>query len=115
MKIFRISRRLWLDDRRPMPPDFDIWAKTVDEAKAILSKGDVNFISFDNDLGEDQEGRHLAAWIEENAFHGKIGKMDWQVHSANPIGAQDISKAMSNADRFWDNLAQKSVSRNNPE
>lgn len=109
MKIYKTEIKLWLDDLRPMPPEFDMWAKNVDEAKAILNQGDVEFISFDNDLAEEQEGRHLASWIEEKAFNGNIPPMDWQVHSANPIGAKAISQAMQNAERFWNENLQTSL------
>ena len=33
-----MGKRLWLDDCRKMPSDYDLWAKTADEAIDILSK-----------------------------------------------------------------------------
>lgn len=95
-------KKLWLDDLRPMPSDFDIWAKTMEEAQSYINNGNIGFISFDNDLSQEKEGRHLASWIEEGAFNGTIQKMVWRVHSANPIGAKEIEQAMINADKFWD-------------
>jgi hypothetical protein len=101
MKIYKCAQKLWLDDLRPMPSDFDIWAKSVAQAKDYLEQGNIDFISFDNDLAEEEEGHHLASWIEEKAFNGDLPPLDWQVHSANPIGARSISQAMQNAERFW--------------
>lgn len=95
-------KKLWLDDLRPMPLDFDLLATTVDEAQDYIINDSVGFISFDNDLAQEKEGRHLASWIEEGAFNGTIQKMGWRVHSANPIGAKAIEQAMINADKFWD-------------
>lgn len=104
--------RLWLDDERdPSDPEIqkrygsngtEIWVKSVDDAINCLQKGAVKHISFDNDLGEGQkEGRHLAAWIEEQAYFKKIPSLEWNIHSENPNGRQEILMAMSNADRFW--------------
>jgi len=103
-KIFKKAnelKNLWLDDLRPMPSGFDIWAKTVEDAQKYILEGNIGFISFDNDLAQEKEGRHLATWIEELAFNGEIQKIGWKVHSANPIGAKSIEQAMTNADRFW--------------
>jgi hypothetical protein len=104
---------LWLDDQRdPKSPEnqqryrakgTEIWVKTVEEAIEYLMKGNVRSISFDNDLGEGlKEGRHLAAWIEEEAYFKRIPKLMWSIHSENPEGRNQIMVAMSNADRFWE-------------
>jgi hypothetical protein len=103
--------RLWLDDERD-PKDINIqenfgargdevWVKTVEEAINYLLKGNVGFVSFDNDLGVEKEGRHLANWIEEQAYHKKIPKLEWRVHSKNVAGKQQIIDAMTNADKYW--------------
>ena len=103
MKIVKISSKIWLDDIRPIPEEYDYWCKTVDEAKAVFNSEKIDFISFDNDLGEGiPEGRDLANWIEERAYNKTLPKLDWQVHSANPEGASAISKAMLSAERFWE-------------
>lgn len=115
MKIYRISMQnidLWLDDNRdPSDPKIqklfgskgtEVWVKTVPEAKVYLSQGIVASISFDNDLGTPEEGRHLADWIEEKAYNKEIPRMVWRVHSANVDASPRIQAAMRNAERFWE-------------
>lgn len=102
---------LWLDDERDpndssIQEDFGarpgmIWVKTVPAAKEILKTGKVTYISFDNDLGQPEEGRHLANWIEEEAYYGRLPKILWMVHSKNMSAVKQIIMAMKNADKFW--------------
>ena len=103
---------IWLDDERN-PKDLNIirdfgskgteyWAKNINEAKLIILTNNINSISFDNDLGEGQEeGYILANWIEEKAFNKEIPKMNWKVHSRNPVASKRIEQSMRNADRYW--------------
>ena len=111
-KMAQSEIRLWLDDvRDPQDPQIqekfgaegnEIWVKTMPEAISYLNQGNVSFISFDNDLGEGQEeGYHLADWIEEKAFDGTLSPLGWNVHSRNPVGSSKIVNAMTNADKFW--------------
>jgi len=117
MKIQALAKitsiELWIDDLRdPTDPEIqkrygakgtETWVKTVNEAIHYLHQGIVTHISFDNDLGEGQkEGRHLAAWIEEEAYFNRIPSMEWVIHSENPIGKNEIFMAMSNAEAFWE-------------
>lgn len=97
---------IWLDDRRPMPPDFDIHVKTAPEAIKVLEDhiNDSIRISFDHDLGDSDDvgdGYDVAKWIEEQAYYGNIKPVKWTVHSDNPVGIQDIIRAMESAERFW--------------
>lgn len=96
--------KLWLDDVRPMPPDFDIHAKSSEEAIRILELGGVSFISFDHDLGDPdpkRTGYDVASWIESAAFYGTLAPLGWVVHSANPVGRKNIEDAMKCADEYW--------------
>jgi len=95
--------KLWIDDVRPKPDDFDLEAKTFAHAIKLLRKYKVTFISFDHDLGEEKSGYDIARWIEEKAFNNEISKINWQVHSANPIGRDRIILAMKNAEKYWKN------------
>ena len=107
---------VWLDDLRdPTLSQFnmttkykatgkEIWIKTVPEAIAFLekNKGQVRSISFDHDLGENQiDGIELAKWFEEKAYFGEYPPLKWKVHSDNPVGAENIRRAMRSADRYW--------------
>ena len=104
--------RVWLDDERnPQSPiiqrDYgalgdELWVKAVDETKRLLESGNVIYISFDHDLGLGSNGHDLAKWVEEKAFNGELGRFQWRVHSANPVGRENIKNTMMSAERFWD-------------
>jgi len=97
--------KLWLDDVRTMPSEYDFHAKTAKEAISILSKNIVEFISFDHDLGYNGEGTEengatVAHFIEQEVFHGNINMPQWKIHSANPVGVMNIERAKKSAERF---------------
>ena len=99
--------RIWLDDVRPMPAGYNFHARTVDEVEGVLGKCAVSHISFDHDLGEDADGNvlpsgyDLAKIIERMAYVGTLEPLQWRIHSLNPVGRENIRKAMSSADRAW--------------
>ena len=95
--------RVWLDDVRPPPKGYDIHVATARGAIGILRTGMVTFISFDHDLGAgvNKTGYDVAKWIEENAYSGLLRPIEWEIHSANPVGRNNIEKAMLNAKKFW--------------
>jgi hypothetical protein len=93
--------RLWVDDQRSPPSEFNCHAKTYAEAIEYLESGEVVAISLDHDLGEEKTGYDIAKWIEEKAFHGVIARISWSVHTANPVGAVPIVQALKNADSYW--------------
>lgn len=112
--------KLWLDDLRPMPKGFDVHAKTVEQALDLLASEQFDFISFDHDLGTDSNGNlHLTGYdlakiIEKKAFEGKMKPLGWAIHSANPVGRQNIERAMQNAERFWNLTPLNPSSCTNP-
>lgn len=91
---------LWLDDVRTAPKGWT-HVKTVEEAMIHIKGGHVSEISFDHDLGTEQTGYDLAKWIEQGAYNKTIGKLNWTIHSANPVGKKNIERAMINAQKFW--------------
>ncbi len=96
--------RVWLDDLRPIREGFDVWAKTAPEAIELLKSGKVTYISLDHDLGEDEGcgcGYDVACFIEEQAYHNSIPRLDWNVHSANPVGVGKMEKALIQANAYW--------------
>jgi len=98
--------RLWLDDVRPKPDGYSKHVKTAKEAVCALKTGEYTGISFDHDLGDEIIygcGYEVAKWIEEMAFLGKIARLEWLVHSANPVGRARISSAMYKAEEYWNN------------
>jgi len=97
--------RVWLDDIRPMPADFDIHVKTADDAIRLLQTGKVTAISLDHDLGEDpthtNNGGCVADWIEQAAYHGKIPELVATVHSDNCGATIAMRQALENTNKYW--------------
>ena len=91
--------RLYLDDVRPCPPGY-VLAQTAPDAIGLLKTGQVTVISFDHDLGPTEAGTgyDVACWIETQA-HTSPGFQvpSYQIHSANPVGRNNIHNAMVSA------------------
>ena len=94
--------KVWLDDERPMREDCNLHVKTARHAIDLLSQGEVEYISFDHDLGMGKTGYDVANWIEEAVFRNNFPRIGWDVHSANPVGAQRIKTVMKKLDQEWD-------------
>jgi hypothetical protein len=94
--------RLYLDDIRKTPEGFNLRAWTAWEAIDFLKRGGITYVSFDHDLGDEKNGTgyDVARWIEEKA-HTDLDFVvpDWYVHSANPVGAGNIHRAMLSAEK----------------
>jgi hypothetical protein len=95
--------KLWVDDIRPAPEEYDTAVATAKEAIDLLSTGTVTHISLDHDLGLPSAGTgyDIARWIETAAFEGKIPQLVWRIHSANPVGRVNMHVALSNADKYF--------------
>lgn len=95
--------KVWLDDERSMPGNFDVHARTPEEAINLLKQNIVEYISLDHDLGlpDPLNGGAVARWIEEHANAGDLVPLAWNVHTANPVGRDEMVAALMNADRFW--------------
>jgi hypothetical protein len=92
-----VNYALFIDDERDPPLDNRNWiiARSVDEAKEIVSDiGWPDYISFDHDLGENQEtGKDFANFMVESHMNGVDvfnENFQYYVHSQNPTGAQNI-------------------------
>jgi hypothetical protein len=95
--------RVWLDDVRAKPKDYHAHVLTAEYAIRMINKGLVTHISFDHDLGDDvKTGYDVAKHIEEMAYYNKMPRITWQIHSANPVGRENIKRAMDAADKYWD-------------
>lgn len=93
--------RVWVDDVRPMPQDFDIWLRTVDSVITALRVGGVTHLSLDHDLGEEKTGYDIAKFIEEAAYQKRLAPMTVVIHSANPVGRKNMLVAIKRAEMFW--------------
>lgn len=93
--------KIWLDDERPMPPEFDIWLRTADSAIRTLRVGGVTRISLDHDLGEELTGYDVAKFIEEAAYKKTLAPMEVTIHSANAVGRKNMEVAIQRANMYW--------------
>lgn len=96
-----MSIRIWLDDIRNPKTHGWIICRTASSAIEMIKSGGVEFIDFDHDLGDDEDGTgyDVAKWVEAECFFGmKCPK--WNIHSANPVGEKNITMAMKSAERM---------------
>lgn len=103
--------KLWLDDIRD-PKEWiedynsDVWkwCKTMNEAVVTVTKyGFPCFISFDHDLGLNEEsGMVFANWLvdQDLMWQNMPRDFDFAVHSANPCGADNIRGLMNGYLKF---------------
>lgn len=81
--------KLWVDDLREPPGHDWMWAKTPDDAIALLSQLFCERISLDHDLGLSASGAELTSrpvvlWMCDNdRWPATVA-----VHTANPVGRQ---------------------------
>ncbi len=102
---------LYLDDERTPKTNRDwVIVRSYGEAVEYVKKNGIpNYISFDHDLGEintvgtDFNGYTFAKWICDYIVETDGTMFDWNVHSANPIGAENINTYLNNFTKFWEN------------
>lgn len=88
-------RHLYLDDERTPKTDQDwIIVRSFAEAVAYVAENGIpEYISFDHDLGLEESGYDFAKWLVEQELDGHHmfpDEFEYNVHSANPIGAANI-------------------------
>jgi hypothetical protein len=95
--------KLFLDDDRFPPDDGQEWVIVRTSQEAIdycLANGVPSFISFDHDLGEDDDAMIFVKWMIEtdmDRFWKFIPKdFSFYVHSQNPIGSENIIGLIEN-------------------
>lgn len=106
-------KTLFLDDVRTiemvydqsMESEFDIVRTYFDFIKYIKDNGLPDFISFDNDLGLGKDGKvapdglAAAKWLVYESGLDLI-KLEFKVHSANPVAAEQIRGLLNNYINF---------------
>jgi hypothetical protein len=102
--------KLYLDDIRTPADDSFLIVRSFDEAvRFVIENGVPEFISFDHDLGIDDNGNLLpsgydfAKWLVESGINGTIQIPDdfsFNVHSQNPVGASNIRGLLENYLKF---------------
>lgn len=99
-------KKLYLDDLRPLPNDSYFLVRSYDEAvNYVKQNGIPNFISFDHDLGVNENdnllpsGYDFAKWLVEMDMENIFifpNDFSFFVHSANPIGKTNIETYLNN-------------------
>lgn len=92
--------QLYLDDLRPTPKGFDRVYSYEEFVAYLERKGLPEFISFDHDLGEDLSGYDCAKYLVEYCLEHQLPLPDYQVHSQNPIGKENIERLLENFRSF---------------
>ena len=104
-----MSYKLFLDDIRNVPMvypeltnnDFVIVRSYDAFIEYITKNGLPDFISFDNDLGEDElhnvlpDGYACAKWLVHDSG-SDFRNLKFNVHSANPVASKQISGLLNN-------------------
>jgi hypothetical protein len=100
-----VTWKLFLDDKRyPKERDYII-SRTFDDAVSLIeAKGMPCHIAFDHDLGMiSKDGMEFAKWFADYCFENKNlpEGFTFSVHSANPVGAENITCFMNNFLRIY--------------
>ncbi len=83
--------KLWLDDVRTPPDNYIVWVKTYKEfVRFVETNGPPDMVSFDHDLGGKKTGYDCAKWLVNKGIKLK----NFTVHSANPVGKENIIKLL---------------------
>jgi hypothetical protein len=98
--------KMFLDDIREPQNDYDVIVRNFEEAVEFVQKyGIPTFISFDHDLGCDEIGNILksgydfAKWLVDmdiENIHKFPSNFTFDIHSANPIGKNNIKSILNN-------------------
>ena len=91
---------LYLDDLRTTPEGFDRVYNYEEFVTYLERKGLPDFISFDHDLGEDFSGYDCAKYLVEYCLTHQLPLPNYQVHSQNPVGKENIERLLDNFGSF---------------
>ncbi|RQR65674.1 hypothetical protein DIE18_04280 [Burkholderia sp. Bp9125] len=93
--------KVYLDDERPTPKG---WVRVYwpDEAIRVLETGNVEEISLDHDLGDDERGTgyDVILWIEEAVALRNFRPPRITVHSANSSAADKMRAGVLSIERL---------------
>lgn len=93
--------KVYLDDLRPTPEG---WVRVYwpDEAIELLKTGEVEIISLDHDLGDDERGtgNDVVLWIEEAVFTQHFTPPEIKVHSANSAARKKMEAGIASIKQF---------------
>ena len=89
--------------KNPEDWDFEVIRNIDDFKNTILDKGVPEFISFDHDLGKDDNGNVVDAYqaLKWMVFDLELDlrNMDYKIHSANPLALEKIYCLIKNLNK----------------
>ncbi|GLS27572.1 cyclic-phosphate processing receiver domain-containing protein [Marinibactrum halimedae] len=96
--------KVYLDDLRPTPEGW-MHVYWPDEAIDLLKTGNVEIISLDHDLGDDDRGTgyDVVLWIEEAVVAQSFTPPIIKVHSANSAARQKMEAGITSIYRLAKN------------
>lgn len=91
-----MTYNLYLDDIRNPPADRDwlVCRSSQEALDRIVENGMPSFFSFDHDLGEDDTTMVFLRRLVNEVWDGVSVPPEYQIHSANPVGVQNIRSFM---------------------
>ena len=92
----KMTYNLYLDDLRNPPADRDwlVCRSSQEALDRIVDIGMPSFISFDHDLGEDDTTMIFLRRLVNEVWDEQTIIPDYQIHSANPVGVENIRSFM---------------------
>ena len=90
--------KIYLDDTRQVPDESWTLTKTVKETIKHLIQGEVEEISLDHDLGdeENETGYDVLLWIEEKVYlAGYIPPQTIRIHTMNNVARKKMEQALN--------------------
>lgn len=99
-----MSYNLFLDDERiPKTKRDFVVVRSYEEAVSHVTKNGIPaYITFDHDLGENSlTGYDFTKWICDYIMSVNGEMFEWNVHSANPVGAENINSYLHNFVNFF--------------
>ena len=101
------NTKLYLDDERfPKGKEFVIVRSYDEFVRWIYTHGMPDYISFDHDIasydndGHEKTGLDAAKYVVDYCIDNNVKCPDFNVHSANPVGADSINSLLTNFKNF---------------
>jgi len=94
--------KLYLDDIRDPKNNGWIVLRSYDEFIDWIDKNGLpDEISLDHDLGDDKTktGYDVAKWIGQYCWDNGLPIPNWNVHSANPVGRDNITQLLKSYEK----------------
>jgi hypothetical protein len=93
--------KVWLDDERE-PPEGWVGVRWPEDAIELLVEKQVDVISLDHDLGDDDRGTgyDVVEWIEEAVVKRGFEPPEIRIHSANISARQRMEDAIRSIRRL---------------